>query len=122
VTPRIYSWYSMPAILKGYIDRVFATGFAFRYSKRGPIGLLNGKRAYVYQTAVDPEEALLTRDLVAAMRNGIDVGVLEYCGLQVMERKLMPSIHHVSDDVRAQHLSDIRQSLRRDLERPLVAD
>ncbi|MDF2714556.1 MAG: hypothetical protein K0R28_1481, partial [Paenibacillus sp.] len=93
-------WYSMPAILKGYIDRVFATGFAFRYSKEGPVGLLSGKKALVFQTAADPEQALEDRDLIAAMRNGIDVGILNYCGLDVLEHKWMTGIHHASDETR----------------------
>eukprot|EP01107_Rhizomastix_libera_P015954 TRINITY_DN635_c3_g1_i3.p1 TRINITY_DN635_c3_g1~~TRINITY_DN635_c3_g1_i3.p1 ORF type:complete len:123 (+),score=19.25 TRINITY_DN635_c3_g1_i3:146-514(+) len=34
-------WYSFPAILKGYIDRVFTYGFAYEFSAAGPKGLLS---------------------------------------------------------------------------------
>ena len=45
-------WGSMPAILKGFFDRVFVPGFAFRYSKAGiPKGLLPGKSAAVFITS-----------------------------------------------------------------------
>jgi NAD(P)H dehydrogenase (quinone) len=38
-------WLSMPAIMKGYVDRVFARGFAYE-SRDGVVhGLLSGKRA-----------------------------------------------------------------------------
>ncbi len=38
-------WLSMPAIMKGYIDRVFARGFAYE-SQNGKVhGLLGGKQA-----------------------------------------------------------------------------
>lgn len=43
-------WIGMPAILKGYIDRVFTNGFAFRHTKDGSQGLLNGKKVIIIQT------------------------------------------------------------------------
>lgn len=104
-------WYSMPAILKGYIDRVFSTGFAFRYSKNGPIGLLAEKSAFVFQTAADPQEALIARDLISAMQNSIDVGILNYCGLKVLGHQIMSSIHHVSDETREQYLLDVKDAI-----------
>lgn len=38
-------WSSMPALLKGFVDRVFAPDFAFKYKKRGllPERFLKGK-------------------------------------------------------------------------------
>lgn len=48
-------WSNVPAILKGFYDRVFASGFAFRYRENGfPEGLLKGKRALVIATAGGP--------------------------------------------------------------------
>jgi putative NADPH-quinone reductase len=45
------------------------------------------------------------------MRNGIDVGILNYCGLDVLEHKWMTGIHHASDETREQYLADIRKSV-----------
>ncbi|XID94654.1 NAD(P)H-dependent oxidoreductase [Paenibacillaceae bacterium WGS1546] len=104
-------WYGRPAILKGYIDRVFSTGFAFRYSKQGPIGLLTDKKAFVFQTAADPEQTLTDRDLLTAMRNSIDVGILNYCGLEVLGHKFMTGIHHVSDETRQQYLQEVEDTI-----------
>lgn len=46
-------WNSMPAILKGFIDRVFTGGFAFKYVKGLPRPLLKGK-AVVFTTTGAP--------------------------------------------------------------------
>jgi len=41
-------WSGMPAILKGFIDRVFAKGFAYEYDSNSKMkGLLKGKTAWV---------------------------------------------------------------------------
>ena len=34
----------MPAILKGFIDRIFVAGFAYKYEGALPKGLLQGKK------------------------------------------------------------------------------
>lgn len=49
-------WWSLPpAILKGFIDRVFVSGFAFTYYKGViPRGLLKDKSAWVIYTADTP--------------------------------------------------------------------
>ncbi len=41
-------WNGMPAILKGFIDRVFSGGYAFKYVNGIPQGLLKGKKATVF--------------------------------------------------------------------------
>jgi NAD(P)H dehydrogenase (quinone) len=46
-------WNSAPAILKGFIDRVFTSGFAFRYEKNFPKALLSG-RAVVFTSTGGP--------------------------------------------------------------------
>ncbi len=43
-------WSGMPAILKGFFDRVFIPFFAFKYVNGLPVGLLNGRKAAVFTT------------------------------------------------------------------------
>src|SRR5690606_28064634 len=43
-------WWSMPAVMKGYFDRVFVPGFAFESGDQGINGLLEGKKAWIIQT------------------------------------------------------------------------
>lgn len=43
-------WSGMPALLKGFIDRVFANGFAYKYKGTRPVGLLKNKQAWVINT------------------------------------------------------------------------
>jgi len=48
-------WTNVPAMLKGFYDRVFLVGFAFRYRPSGiPERLLRGRRALVITTTGGP--------------------------------------------------------------------
>ena len=44
-------WGTCPAILKGWIDRVFTARWAFKYVNGLPIGLLRGRRAILFLTS-----------------------------------------------------------------------
>lgn len=47
-------WWGMPAILKGFIDRIFVAGFAYKYEGSLPKGLFKGKKAWVINTLDSP--------------------------------------------------------------------
>lgn len=47
-------WADAPAIVKNFIDTNFNVGFAFKYTEKGPIGLLNGKTAKIFATCDGP--------------------------------------------------------------------
>ena len=49
-------WGSMPALMKGFIDRTFLPGFAFKYHKRSPLWsrLLTGRTAELLVTMDTP--------------------------------------------------------------------
>jgi FMN-dependent NADH-azoreductase len=42
--------FGVPSTLKSYFDHIARAGVTFRYSEQGPIGLLTGKKAYVFAT------------------------------------------------------------------------
>lgn len=42
--------FGVPSTLKAYFDHVARVGATFRYTERGPVGLLTGKKAYVFAT------------------------------------------------------------------------
>ena len=43
-------WQNMPAILKGFVDRVFVAGFSYVYKNGRPVGLLTGKKSIIFTT------------------------------------------------------------------------
>lgn len=78
-------WNAPPAILKGFIDRVFAAGFAFRYKPTAlgamPEGLLKGKKALVFTTGGGPK--LYFKYVLASRGSKIVVNdTLGFCGIK----------------------------------------
>jgi NAD(P)H dehydrogenase (quinone) len=49
-------WTGLPAMIKGYFDRVFSYGFAYSADANGIIKLLTGKKAIVFNTQGTPQE------------------------------------------------------------------
>ena len=42
--------FGVPSQLKAYFDHIARAGVTFRYTEKGPVGLLAGKKAYVFAT------------------------------------------------------------------------
>lgn len=102
-------WYSMPAILKGWVDRVFVKGFAYgvqdpddrgrtlRYGE----GTFAGKRAMVVTTAGGTNESFGRRGVngdIMDLLFPIHHGILWYTGMLVVEPVVVPAANHLPDD------------------------
>ncbi|WP_225770783.1 NAD(P)H-dependent oxidoreductase [Inquilinus sp. Marseille-Q2685] len=88
-------WFGMPAILKGWVDRVFAYGFAYgvgehsdsRWGDRYGEGTLAGKRAMLIVTAGGWEEHYAARGVNGPIDDllfPINHGILYYPGYDVL--------------------------------------
>ena len=42
--------FGVPSTLKAYFDHIARAGVTFRYTEKGPVGLLTGKKVYVFAT------------------------------------------------------------------------
>lgn len=86
-------WWSFPALLKGWIDRVFSIGWAYEDSGNGKV-VKKLQRLQVHLIAVGgADEGTFTRHGYApAMRTQIDHGIFDYCGAPVLSSTfLLPS-------------------------------
>lgn len=78
-------WTGLPAILKGYIDRVFSYGFAYRYDKGIQKGLLTGKQAFIINSHGKSHDEYGELGMDKALLLTSDKGIYTYCGLEVKE-------------------------------------
>ncbi len=78
-------WTGLPAILKGYIERVFSYGFAYRYEQGLQQGLLKGKQAIIINTQGKSLAEYQDLGIDSALRLTSDQGIFHYCGLEVKQ-------------------------------------
>lgn len=112
-------WFSMPAILKGWVDRVYAYGFAYgvgehsdtRWGDRYGEGTLAGKRAMLLVTAGGWEEHYSARGINGPIDDllfPINHGILFYPGYDV----LPPFVVYQADRLDAVDFRPVAERLR----------
>lgn len=101
-------WWSMPALLKGYVDRVFLPGFAMRYHDEFPYvePLLTGRSARLIYTQNAPQ-------LLAWAARGdlfwkvMKKAVLEHCGFDPVRRTVCGPVVKSSESEREEWLEKV---------------
>lgn len=78
-------WTGMPAIMKGFIDRVFSYGFAYRYDQGIQKGLLTGKRAIIINSHGKSNAEYEAMGMDKALALTSDTGIFTYCGLEIQK-------------------------------------
>jgi NAD(P)H dehydrogenase (quinone) len=107
-------WFSMPAILKGWVDRVFAFGAAYDFGRTWENGVFTGRKTMLSITASAPELAFRPDG-----RNGdmervlwpIHAGVLALCGFSVLPPFIAHGIPFVGEEAMAAELERFKQRL-----------
>ena len=100
-------WTGMPAMLKGYFDRVFSQDFAYALRDTMMTGLLTGKKALVFSTTGLPSTLCTSRGMHEAMALTTDTGIFELCGIEVLNHAFFGSVASVSEEVRKSYLSEV---------------
>lgn len=101
-------WHSMPAIMRGFIERTFVSGFAYSFRGKStrsvlPNGMLFGKTTWCIYTLDAPK-------LVAYLDPGwmsIKYSIFWYCGLRKVRRFYLPRMKHSSLNERLKWLNKI---------------
>ena len=106
-------WSSMPAIMKGYIDRIFSFGFAYTADEKGPQGLLQGKKVYLINTTGADEETNTQHGVFQSMQNLVDTGIFQFCGMEVAGHQYFAAVQHVSAEERTVMISKFRSAIER---------
>lgn len=110
-------WGSMPALLKGFFDRVLERGWAFRYLPNGmPEGLLAGRSARVIMTTDSPGYYLrfVQGDPTA---KALVRRTLTFCGIEHVDVTRVGPVHQSDARQRQAWLNQVRAQGRADTAR-----
>lgn len=108
-------WTGFPAILKGYIDRVFVRGFAYEYVGVEPRGLLEDKKVLLLSTTGSTVENLSERGLIDAMKKITQLGIFGFCGVKNIKHHFFGSIPSSTEDLRKSYLIEAEKILKETL-------
>ena len=104
--------FRMPAIVEGWIDKVLAPPWAFKFKKLFgnygfPIGNLKGKKAVIFCTYGSPQFAVRTFFLNMPTKR-LRRGVFNICGINDVIYKRFFAVPFVGDNKRKKFLEEVR--------------
>ena len=105
-------WFGMPAVLKGWVDRVFSYGFAYGHDSRGVKPLLAGKKAILINTAGGQEsESYDENGFKDAIVKLNDLGIYQFVGFDIILRRMFFEVPSASDEKRREMVEQWRSDL-----------
>ena len=100
-------WFGWPAVMKGFIDRVFLPGVTFKYEK-GPIPkkLLKGKTGRIIATA-DTPSFYYRFFLGSPATKQLKQGTLQFCGVSPVRTTYIAPLRKSSEEFRKSWLRKV---------------
>ena len=108
------SWFSIPAILKGWVERVFVTGRIYGLSKIYDNGAFRGKKAMLSLTTGSPEYTYTENGVngnIDTILFPIHHGIFHFVGFDVLPPFIAYSAAHIGDEGRKAYLEAYKQQL-----------
>ena len=98
-------WGAPPALLKGFFDRTFLPGWAFRFRGAWPLpeGLLRGRSAHVI-TTMDAPRAVYAALYRGSAHRSVIQGVLRFCGIGPVTSTTIGAVKYLPEWLRSYHL------------------
>jgi NAD(P)H dehydrogenase (quinone) len=112
-------WFNAPpAILKGYVDRVFGMGFGFEPAPGGTQSLLDGRQLISFTSSGAPEDWVRKTGALSALSTLFDEHLAGVCGLRVADHVhvggIVPSItQEWMDEILANVQATVRRCFAR---------
>lgn len=103
-------WTGMPSIMKGYIDRVFSYGFAYRYDQGIQKGLLTGKSVYIINSQGKSKSEYKAIGMNKALKLTSDKGIFLYCGLTIKKHFFFDQADRATAKIIEEWIAEITES------------
>lgn len=101
-------WFGPPAILKGWIDRVFTRKFAFDFGPGGMRGLLTHEKALILNTLGGDEASYREHRWHELLVRPMAEGILGACGVKNVSHRAFYQVPTVGQTERQGMLEEVR--------------
>ncbi len=108
-------WFSIPAMLKGWVDKVFAFNFAYGFGRWYDKGIFEGKKALICITTGAPEFMYKNDGIQGDIHEvlfPINHGVFFFCGMTALRSHIVYSPSHVNQEQRQEMLTKYEQFIK----------
>ncbi|XP_042320788.1 ribosyldihydronicotinamide dehydrogenase [quinone] isoform X2 [Sceloporus undulatus] len=109
-------WFSMPAIMKGWMDRVFIQGFAHDFPKCFDSGLLRYNKKALLSFTTGGDQGMYSKEGLSGDIRWVlwpmQHGILHFCGLSVLAPQICFAPEYVALEERKQMLSSWAKRLK----------
>jgi NAD(P)H dehydrogenase (quinone) len=106
-------WSGFPAMLKGYVDRVFTAASGYLTKERDYRPRLSGKRGVIIMTSEASVNELKSSGTLRALKMHHS-GLMEYCGVESVEQLYLGGIDPMMSRAAGEgHLETVRRFVRR---------
>jgi NAD(P)H dehydrogenase (quinone) len=110
-------WASQPAVVRGFVDRVFLPGWAFRYEGAAlPTGLLRGRSSRVIST-MDSPWWWYALALQRPTHRAFGAATLSFCGLDPVRFTTVHKVRELDEAARARWCARVRREAHDDARR-----
>jgi NAD(P)H dehydrogenase (quinone) len=109
-------WFNAPpAMLKGYVDRVFSSGFGYEPDGMGgTASLLGGKRLISFTTSGAPDHWVKETGAIATLTNAFDRHLAAVCGMSVVDHVNFGGVvPGITSEAVAEMLAQVSTTVRR---------
>lgn len=108
-------WFGLPAIFKGWVDRVFAMGRTYGGGRYYESGVFRGKRALLSLTTGSTEDAYRQEGFngdISGILRPIHRGMLQFVGFDVLAPQIVYAPAHLTEEQRQQQLLTFSKRLQ----------
>lgn len=102
-------WSGMPALDRGYVDRVLSEGFAYQLGPEGLKTYLNDKKVVLINTMGALESEYEKTGMLKSIRQTTVEGIFEFCGMKVIRHQYFGAVTLVSDSDRKAMLEKVKK-------------
>lgn len=111
-------WVGMPAVMKGFFDRLFLPGLVFKHhSSTHTEGLLQGKTARILVTMGDLSPEIHQSIYQSSGLIPLQEGILAYCGVQIEHAEVVGPLNDYSTSDIKNLLEQVKQNAQEDIKK-----